>query len=198
MTTPVFNKIEAKEIQSDDTLTLSTTSRTVIKTDSLYVIKVAGAVTDGAPGTTPKFEFHSVRGSVDDPKELQPGDFTGAIRFTTILIDQHNEDVGKSLVVLLPQVDETADITDAAPTTNFHILLSAGDGKGSLENDKNYHAFSFHNSGTFVSQALKLDTASVDSIPPEPGTIVYNKELDKFQGYVKDAGLGKPGWVNLN
>lgn len=198
MNKTTFDKIEATEIHSDDTLTLSTTSRTVIKTDSLYVIKVAGTVTDGAPGNTPKFEFHSVRGSVDEPKELQPGDFAGAIRFTTILLDENEKDVGKSLVVLLPEVDSSANISDAAPTTNFHILLSSGDGKGSLTNDKNYHAFSFHNTGTFVTQALKINTEKVNTIPPEPGTIVYNKELDKFQGYVKDAGNGLPGWINLH
>lgn len=197
MTDSTFDRININEIHSDDTLTLSTNSRTVIKTDNLYVIKVAGTVTNGHPGSTPKFEFHSVRGSVDNPEELIPGDFAGAIRFTTMLIDEYEEDVGKSLVVLLPQVDTSAVISDAAPASNFHILVSAGDGKGSIT-DGNYHAFSFQNTGEFTTQAVKLDTLNVNSINPEPGTMVYNKELDKFQGYVKDTGNGEPGWINLH
>lgn len=198
MSDPIFNKFKANEIYSDEDITLSPDSRTVIKSDSLYVIKVAGAVTDGHPGRAPKFEFHSVRGSVDDPQELVPGDFAGAIRFTTMLVDQYDEDVGKSLVVLLPQVDESAVISDAAPASNFYILLSSGDGKGSLPGDSNYHAFSFQHTGEFATQAVKLDTQNVNNVSPEPGTMVYNKELDKFQGYVKDAGNGEPGWINLH
>lgn len=197
MADPTFNRINTNEIHSEDSLTLSSNSCTVIKTDSMYVIKVVGTVTDGSPGNPPKFEFHSVRGSVDNPQELAPGDYAGAIRFTTIQLDENEEDFGKSLVVLLPEVDSSAVISDAAPASNFHILLSAGDGKGSLS-DGNYHAFSFHNSGTLISQALKINTENVSSIPPEPGTMVYNKELDKFQGYVKDAGNGEPGWINLH
>ncbi len=33
---------------------------------------------------------------------------------------------------------------------------------------------------------------------PKPGMIRYNETTDKFEGYVKNDGTGKPGWVVLN
>jgi len=196
MTDQIFDSIETSEINSAGSLVLAPTLGTVIKTDSKRVVKFEGRVTDGTPGEAPKFEIHTTRGSIAEPEVLEPGDFASQLRFTTYF-NNGSEDDGKSLVVLGTQVDLSADKEDMAPASNFFVILSAGDGTGSLP-DGNYHAFTFSNTGSFNTQAVKLETANVSTVATEPGTMVYNKETDKFQGYVNDAGNGEPGWINLH
>lgn len=197
MANETFNTITTTEIISDSSLTLTTgTSPTTIRTNSKRVVTFEGRVTDGTAGEAPQYDIHTVRGSIDAPEVLEPGDFGSSLRFTTFL-DGGSGDIGKSLAVLMTQMDPSATKTDVAPASNFAIILSAGDGKGSLP-DGDYHAFEFNHTGTLVTQAVKLATVNVSNMPPEPGTMVYNKETDKFQGYVKDAGNGQPGWINLH
>jgi hypothetical protein len=45
---------------------------------------------------------------------------------------------------------------------------------------------------------LIYTTEERNELLPVPGTIIYNSTLDKFQGYVQNAGSGLPGWVNLH
>jgi hypothetical protein len=71
--------------------------------------------------------------------------------------------------------------------------------------------YTFNSRGILEAPALKslgyLTTSARNTAHPSPtaGMIVFNAELQKFQGYVTDTGLAAggapnatPGWVNLN
>jgi len=199
MTDQIFDRIEANEIHSAGSLVLSAVADTTIKTDSKRVVKLAGRVTDGTEGEAPMYDIHTTRGTVDAPEVLEPGDFGSSLRFTTFL-DEGQGDIGKSLALFITQMDPSADKTDVAPASNMIVFVSAGDGQGSQGSlsDDNYHTFTFSKTGSFNTQAVKLETANVSNVAPVAGTMVYNKETDKFQGYVNDAGNGEPGWINLH
>lgn len=139
-----------------------------------------------------KVELHAVRGSVEKPEVLQPGDFGVKLNFSTYF--EHNgKDIGKTLSTLIPQMDPEADPDEKAPASNLALLVNAGDGLGDLLND--YMLWAFKKNGAFDSkifQCVEQNSKQIENIKPNNGMIIYNNETHKFQGYANGV------WVDLH
>ena len=173
----------------DDKITVNAEDGTIIQSNGNFVARFIG-VYDG--GNKPQLDIHTVRGSIDNPQVLRPGDYGMNMSFTT-LFELNGKDIGKSLVALIPQVDESADINHPAPASNLNILVNSGDGKGEYAND--YRVWKLNKNGALESkifQCVEQDAESINSIEPKNGMIIYNKEIDKFQGYANGT------WIDLH
>lgn len=162
---------------------------TKIQTNENVVARLTG-VYNGKD--KPKVDIHTVRGSVEDPEVLRAGDYGMNMSFTT-LFEQEGGDIAKSLATLVPQVDESADITHPAPASNLNILVNAGDGSGEYAND--YRVWRFDKSGAFHSkiiQCMAQNSENINNINPKNGMIIYNENKGKFQGYANGR------WVDLH
>jgi len=143
-------------------------------------------------GVKPKVELHAVRGTLENPEVLRPGDFGVKLNFSTFF-EKNGRDIGKSLATFIPQMDPEANPEDNAPASNLALLVNAGDGLGDLLND--YMVWAFRKNGAFDSkifQCLEQNSASIENIKPKNGMLIYNNETHKFQGYANGV------WVDLH
>lgn len=173
---------------NDQHLTVSTDKGVILQSNSNRVVRMVGV----AGGDKPRVEIHAVRGTIDEPETLHPGDYGVTLSFTTYS-NETNNDISKSLVSLLSRVDPTADKTDNAPASSLSILVGAGDGQGEVLND--YRGWRFNKDGGFETkmvQCIEQSTLSINSIQPKNGMIVYNDDTHKFQGYANGV------WVDLH
>jgi len=174
-------------------LVINTSNGTIViqsnSTKGNTIARISG-VYDG--GEKPKFHIHTIRGTHETPESLRPGDFGMSMGFTTYF-EKNGEDIAKSLVALIPQVELDADITHPAPKSNLNLLVNAGDGTGEYEND--YRVWRFLSDGSLKSkifQCSEQNTASINNIEPKNGMIIYNSNTHKFQGYANGT------WVELH
>lgn len=198
-----INNIQTNEINSIGKLNIFATDSVEITSGSASLIRFTG-VYDGT--TQPVVDLHTIRGTIENPQDLQPGDFGTNLNFSTKSIDFSGFNIGKSLAVIIPQLDTLADINDDAPASNLILVLSAGDGNGDVDN--NYMLFAFAKDGSFQSKIIQYvaQTASnISNITPVAGMVIFDSDTQKFKGYVSDIGLAgggiansTPGWVNLN
>jgi hypothetical protein len=173
----------------DDKIVLDTKSGTIIQSNGNFVARFIGVYNGN---NKPQLDIHTVRGSIDNPQVLQAGDYGMNMSFTT-LFELDGEDIGKSLVTFIPQVDHTADINHPAPASNLNILVNAGDGKGEYASD--YRVWKLNKNGALESkifQCVAQDAESINNIEPKNGMIIYNNETNKFQGYADGT------WVDLH
>lgn len=162
---------------------------TMIQTDGNVVARLTGVYNGN---DKPKIDIHTVRGSVEEPEVLQPGDYGMNMSFTT-LFRQEGGDIAKSLATFVPQVDKTADVFHPAPASNLNVLVNAGDGNGEYAED--YRVWQFKKDGSLKSkifQCMKQNHETINKIKPINGMIIYNEDEGKFQGYTNGQ------WVNLN
>lgn len=159
-----------------------------IQSTDLKVTRLAGI----AGGDKPRVEIHAIRGSFNEPKSLEPGDYGVSLNFTTAHIED-GSDISKSLVSLLSRMDPNANKDDIAPASSLSVLVGAGDGNGEILN--NYMGWRFNNNGSFETKSVQYIAQSksmIESIEPKNGMIVYNEDTHKFQGYANGA------WVDLH
>jgi hypothetical protein len=91
------------------------------------------------------------------------------------------------------------------------IAVKAADSTDIPNQQFGFISYTFNSRGVLEAPALKstgyLTTSARNTAHPSPtaGMIVFNAELQKFQGYVTDTGLAAggapnttPGWINLN
>jgi len=160
-----------------------------IQTNGNVVARFTGVYNGGSK---PKLDIHTVRGSTEDPKVLRPGDYGMNMSFTTFF-EQDDGDIAKSIATLVPQVDESANINHPAPASNLNILVNAGDGEGEYAND--YRVWRFNKDGALQSkifQCVKQNNETINKIEPKNGMIIYNEDIDKFQGYANGS------WIDLH
>lgn len=185
-----MKKITADIINSDGKrLKLHAQDGIEISSESNAVFRITGTYDEG---DKPHFDIHTIRGTIDNPAVLRPGDYGTNMSFTTQFV-KNGLDIGKSLVSLVPRIDPSADETDNAPASDLNILVNAGDGKGDLYND--YRIWKFNSGGAIESKIFQCgeqDTASINKIKLKNGMIIYNNDKNKFQGYAD----GK--WVDLH
>lgn len=184
-----YNLLAAKISSVGDRIIVNTKDGTVIQTDGNTVLRVTGTFNGE---DKPHFNIHTIRGSIDDPQVLQSGDYGMNMSFTTYF-DKKGKDIGKSLATLVPQINPNANTSDNAPASNLNILVGAGDGKGDLYN--NYMVWRFKSNGsieTKILQCSEQNNNDIDKIVPTNGMIIYNSDVNKFQGYANGT------WVNLH
>ena len=173
---------------NDQQLTVNTDKGVILQSNSNRVVRMVGV----AGGDKPRVEIHAVRGTIDEPETLQPGDYGVTLSFTTYS-KENNNDISKSLVSLISRVDPDANETDNAPASSLIILVGAGDGKGEVLED--YRGWRFNKDGGFETkmvQCIEQSALSINSIQPKNGMIVYNDDTHKFQGYANGV------WVDLH
>ena len=145
-----------------------------------------------AGGDKPRVEIHAVRGSFEDPKSLEPGDYGVSLNFTTAH-EENNADISKSLVTIMSRMDPDANKSEIAPKSSLTILVAAGEGNGFILDD--YVGWRFNSNGAFESKIVQCVTQSksmIESIQPKNGMIIYNEDTHKFQGFANGA------WVDLH
>jgi len=183
-----------KEISTDiinsnnQYVTINTETGVILQSNSNRVVRMVGV----AGGDKPRVELHAVRGTIDEPEILHPGDYGVTLSFTTYS-NENSNDISKSLVSLISRMDPTAVSTDNAPASSLIILAGAGDGQGEVLND--YRGWRFNKDGGFetkIIQCIEQSTLSINSIEPKNGMIVYNDDTHKFQGYANGV------WVDLH
>jgi len=168
------------ELNTDKGINIQSTGR--------KVTRMAGI----AGGDKPRVEIHAVRGSFEDPKSLEPGDYGVSLNFTTAH-EENNTDISKSLVSLLSRMDSTASKDDIAPKSSLSVLVGAGDGNGDVLDS--YMGWRFNNNGSFetkIVQYIAQSKSMIESIQPKNGMIIYNEDTHKFQGFANGA------WVDLH
>jgi hypothetical protein len=139
-----------------------------------------------------KVELHAVRGTLENPEVLRPGDFGVKLNFSTYF-EKNGRDIGKTLATLFPQMDPEANPDENAPKSNLALLVNAGDGKGDLKDD--YMIWAFRTTGAFDSKIVQYvpqNKDSIKNIKPQNGMMIYNEDTHKFQGYANGT------WVDLH
>lgn len=173
-------------------LTIDTDNGIIIRSDSVggkTVARISG-VYDG--GKTPKFHIHTIRGTHNDPEQLRPGDFGVSMGFTTYF-KKEGEDIGKSLAAFIPQVEKHADAEHPAPASALNLLVNSGTGDAEYSND--YRVFRFGSNGALESkifQCTEQNNEKINKINPKNGMIIYNSDINKFQGYANGT------WIDLH
>jgi hypothetical protein len=150
------------------------------------------ATYNGDTKKKPKVELHAVRGTIENPEVLRPGDFGVKLNFSTYF-ELNGRDIGKTLATFIPQMDPEAVADDNAPASNLALLVNAGDGKGDLLDD--YMLWAFRKTGALDSkifQCVEQDSSSIKNIEPKNGMLIYNNETHKFQGFANGV------WVDLH
>ena len=173
----------------NERITICTTDGTIINSTGNTVARMTGVFSDG---DKPKIDIHTVRGTLENPEPLKPGNYGMNLSFTTFF-EEKGKDIGKSLATLVPQINEDADITHPAPASNLNILVNAGTSDGEYAND--YRVWRFNSSGALESkivQCFEQNTATINSIKPKNGMIIYNSDTHKFQGYANGV------WIDLH
>jgi len=176
-------------ISADSRLLVTTKDGMIITTDGNNVLRVQGTYNGG---DKPHLNFHTIRNTTDNPAMLQPGDYGMNVSFTTCYYE-HGNDIGKSIASLIPQVDHNADMSQLAPASNLNVLVNSGDENGEYANI--YRVWRFNKTGAIESkifQCFTQSTEDISKITPENGMIIYNTDIDKFQGYANGQ------WVDLH
>lgn len=173
----------------EDKLTINTKEGVDIVTTEDTPARFVAAYNGGKKS---KLEIHTVRGSIENPEVLHPGDFGVKLNFSTYF-EKNGRDIGKTLATLIPQMDPEANKHENAPASNLALLVNAGDGLGDLLND--YMIWAFEKNGALDSkifQCMPQSKDAIEKIKPKNGMLIYNEETHKFQGYANGV------WVDLH
>jgi len=173
----------------EDKLTINTKEGVDIVTSEDTPARFVAAYNGGKKS---KLEIHTVRGTIENPEVLRPGDFGVKLNFSTYF-EQNGRDIGKTLATFIPQMDPEANKDEKAPASNLAVLVNAGDDLGDLLND--YMLWVFRKNGAFDSkifQCVPQNAAAIENIKPQNGMMIYNDETHKFQGYANGV------WVDLH
>jgi len=196
----ILTSLETDEITSPTDLEIRPDSSfrlKVYQSDATDVMMQILGVTTGDvnSGGAPIFNITSRRGTELSPIPINQGDAVGQISFAGYI---GQSEAGKRLVNIAASAGDNADFDTLFPEAQLVIYLGDNDDTG---DSANLRVWEFNPSGSLKSDILQVRPADADrraQITPEAGMIVYNAEIDKFQGYVQDTGSGTPGWVDLH
>ena len=137
--------------------------------------------------TPPDFRLTCLKGSLDNPVELQPGDSLFGISFGAL---QRGDYV--SAANIQAHWQPSADLTQSSCDTRLVFTVH--------KNNDQLSQFQFDHTGTLSAPSIRTGpytTQERDSLTPAVGTIIYNSTENRFQGYQNTNGTTLE-WVNLS
>jgi hypothetical protein len=146
----------------------------------------------------PTYTLNVSAGTFSAPTNLAEGAFIGGFKTAG-----YYNGVYKFASGIQTQWASDADLTQLYPKSTVYIVTG--------NNDDGFNFASFDGAGKFTAPTIQPGTyanatARDAALPtPEAGMMVFNIELQQFQGYVSDTGIAAgsasnttPGWINLN